>query len=120
MKKAKNRQKAKKTNLAGSANKMAKLKIRPTGDRVLIKESLFDAQEKTQSGIIIPSTVEKDSGAKRGLVLAVGPGKYDDGELIPVSVKEGDTVLFQWGEKIVEDGEEYYIVKDGEIMAIIK
>lgn len=119
MKKDKNKQKTKTTNIVNST-KISKLKIQPTGDRVLIKESLFDAQEKTQSGIIIPSTVEKDSGAKRGVVLSVGPGKYDDGELIPISVKEGDTVLFQWGEKIVEDGEEYYLVKDGEIMAIVK
>lgn len=119
MKKNKKSQKTKTTNMLNST-KVSKLKIHPTGDRVLIKESLFDAKEKTQSGIIIPLTVEKDSGAKRGVVLAVGPGKYDDGELVPISVKEGETVLFQWGEKIVEDGEEYYLVKDGEIMAVIR
>jgi len=117
MKKGKNKPKVK---TSVSSSKTSKLKIQPTGDRVLIKESLFDAQEKTQSGIIIPLTVEKDSGAKRGVVVAVGPGKYDDGELVPVSVKEGDNVLFQWGEKVVIEGEEYYLVRDGEIMAIVK
>lgn len=104
----------------GNKSSEAKVKIKPTGDRVLVRESLKDAHEKTQSGIFIPSTAEKDSGAKRGSVVAVGTGHYQDGKLVPVSVSVGDTVLFQWGEKIVVDGDEYYLVKEGEILATLK
>ncbi len=96
-----------------------KIGISPIADRVLIKEKIEDAKEKTASGIIIPATADKDSGAKRGTVIAVGEGKYEDGARAPLSVQEGDTVLFQWGEKIVHDGEEYYLVRDSEILAII-
>lgn len=96
-----------------------KVKIAPIGDRVLVREALGDVQEKTISGIIIPATADKDSGSKRGKVVAVGAGHYDDGKLVPVSVKAGDTVLFQWGEKIVVDGEEYLLVRESDILAVI-
>ncbi len=114
------KQKVKKTKEKIKEPRGKSLKIQPTGDRVLIKESLEDVREKTASGIIIPATAEKDSGAKRGRVVAAGPGKHEDGKLVPVSVKIGDTVLFQWGEKVVIDSEEYYLVRDSEIMAIVK
>jgi chaperonin GroES len=96
-----------------------KVGIKPTGDRVLIKESLSDVHEKTASGIFIPVSTEKDSGAKRGVVIAIGPGKIEDGKKIALSVSVGDTVLFQWGEKVVIDSEEYFVVRDAEIMAIV-
>lgn len=96
-----------------------KQKIRPTGDRVLLREELKDVQEKTLSGIIIPVTSDKDSGTKKGTVVAVGPGKYEDGKLVPVAVSPGDTVLFQWGEKVIIDGEEYTVVREGEIIATL-
>lgn len=114
-KKTKNKVVVKKT----STPRVAKVKIQPTGDRVLIKESLSGVHEKTASGIFIPTSAEKDSGAKRGTVVAVGPGKMEDGKRITLSVSVGDTVLFQWGEKVVIDGEEYYVVRDTEIMAVV-
>ena len=94
-------------------------KINPTSDRILIREILPSAEEKTASGIIIPGTAEKEAGAKRGVVVTTGPGKFEDGKHIALSVKVGDRVLFQWGEKIMVDGEEYYLVRDAEIMAIV-
>ncbi|MEK7107381.1 MAG: co-chaperone GroES, partial [Patescibacteria group bacterium] len=68
-------------------------KIRPLADRVLVKPE-ENSDEKSPSGIIIPDTAQKEKPA-RGEVIAVGPGKIgDDNELIPVSVKVGDTVMF--------------------------
>ncbi len=95
-------------------------KIKPLQDRVLIKEDTNSKEKKTSSGIIIPMTVTEDKGGKRGEVIAVGAGRQEDGVTVPVSVKPGDKVLFQWGDLISVDGEEYYIVKESEILAIIK
>lgn len=99
--------------------KKTKVNINPLGDRILIKESKDSKEKKTASGIIIPITVNEDKGGKNGEVVAVGVGRYEDGKIIPVSVKVGDSVLFQWGDKVMVDGEEYYIVKESEILAII-
>ncbi|MEK7574632.1 MAG: co-chaperone GroES [Patescibacteria group bacterium] len=97
------------------------MKVLPLADRVLIKElSQKDAERVSASGIIIPVTVSEDKGAKKGEVVAVGPGKYDDGVLVPMTVKVGDTVLFQWGDMIKVDGEEYHMVNESNVLAIIK
>lgn len=95
-------------------------KIKPLHDRVLIREDAENKEKKTSSGIIIPITVDDDKGSKRGEVVAVGAGRMEDGKLVPISVKAGDEVLFQWGDKIKVGDEEYYIVKESEILAIIK
>lgn len=93
--------------------------IKPLGDRALLKVKK-EAKEKTHSGIIIPETVKEDRGAKQGVVVAVGEGRYEDGKLIPVRVKVGQTVLFQWGDEITIDGEEYVIVNESGILAVTK
>ena len=95
-------------------------KIEPLHDRALIREDAENKEKKTSSGIIIPITVDDDKGSKRGEVVAVGAGRMEDGKLVPISVKAGDEVLFQWGDKIKVGDEEYYIVKESEILAIIK
>lgn len=100
--------------------KKIKSNIQPLGDRILIRENNDSKEKKTASGIIIPITVNDDKGSKTGEVVAVGVGRYEEGKLIPVSVKVGDEVLFQWGDKVKIDGEEYYIVKESELLAIIK
>ncbi len=94
-------------------------KIKPLQDRVLIKEDDESKETKTSSGIIIPVTVNEDKGSKRGEVVSVGPGKTEKGILIKPSVKAGDIVLFQWGDKIKIGEEEFYIVRESEILAII-
>ena len=96
-------------------------KIVPMGDRILIKP-LADNERGTvlPSGIIIPDTVEKEK-TDRGKVIEVGPGRQNDnGDLIPMNVSKGDVVLFQWGEKVEVDGDEYYIVGESSVLAIIK
>ncbi|RME30121.1 co-chaperone GroES [Candidatus Parcubacteria bacterium] len=92
--------------------------IEPLADRVLVRP-LSDEELGTTSavGIIIPETVSRDK-ADRGEVLAVGPGKRDeDGERVPLDVKVGDRVIFQWGDKVEWEGEDYYIVREDNILA---
>ena len=118
-------------------NTSNKTKIQPLGDRVLVLERRNEEKEtRTASGIIIPAANEGgDKGSKKGEVIAVGPGRHEDGKVIPVSVKVGDKVLFQWGDKLVLDdanvaasfagttgvkNEDYYLVRESEILAVIK
>lgn len=103
-----------------------KMKINPYGDRVLVRpfteEALRKAQGKTPSyGIILPDSVTKEKSAQ-GKVLAVGEGRWVDGKLVPVRVRVGDTVIFsKYGYDEVEDeGEELYLLKEDNILAVIK
>jgi chaperonin GroES len=95
-----------------------KLKIAPLGDRVVVKPA--SKEEVSASGIIIPDTVKKEK-AERGTVVATGPGRFDDGELVPMTVKKGDEVLFEqtYRDPIQIDGEEYYIFSESSILAVI-
>ena len=97
---------------------MAKTKVQPLSDRVLIKQ--LEAQEKTKGGIILPDTAkEKPQEAE---VVAVGKGKVEDGKTIAPEVKVGDKILYgkYSGTEIKVDGEELIIVKEEDILAIIK
>ena len=111
--------KTKSKKVSTTADIGGNFKVRPLGDRVLVRE-IKNAGERSVSGIIIPETVGEDRGAKKGEVVAVGAGKYDDGILVPMSVKVGDKVLFQWGDKLTVDGEEYEMVSESAILAVIK
>ncbi len=99
--------------------KIPGFKVQPLGDRVIIKEDTESKEQTTASGIIIPVSAQEDKGGKRGKVIAVGNGRIEKGETIPLSVKVGDTVLYQWGDKIKVDSEDYYIVRESEILAVI-
>lgn len=96
-------------------------KIIPLGDRVLLKVSENNNQSKTASGIFIPDTVDKEK-PEQGKVVAVGEGKYIDGKLIPLNVKVGDKVVFsKYGYDEIKVGEEeFLIIKEDNILAIIK
>ncbi len=100
--------------------KIPDFKIRPLADRILIKEDTESKEQKTASGIIIPVSAQEEKGGRRGVVVTIGVGRVEEGKVIPISVKIGDKVLFQWGDKIQVDNEEYYIVKESEILAVIK
>jgi chaperonin GroES len=118
--KAKKKNKKTSSGAAKKAPAVSGPRILPIGDRVLVKISA-EVETTTASGIIIPDTGNgKKSG--RGKVVAVGQGRMtDDGKRIPVQVKIGDTVLFSEyaGERVEFDGEEYYLVSEGNIQAII-
>ena len=93
--------------------------IQPLGDRVLIKP--LEAQEKSRGGIVLPDTAKEKP--QEGKVVAVGKGRVsDDGKLIPLEVKAGDKVLYgkYSGTEITVEGDEYLIVKDEDILAIVK
>lgn len=105
--------------MSKNQKKESKMKIRPLQDRVLIKEDIDSQEKKTSSGIIIPVTVNEDKGSKCGTVVAVGPGRVENGKTIDVGVSVGDKVLFQWGDKVKIGDEEYYLVKESEILAIV-
>jgi chaperonin GroES len=92
---------------------MAKVKVTPIADRVLVKPAA--AEEKTASGIIIPDTAKEKP--MRGEVVAVGTGKKDE----PMTVKAGDTVLYgkYAGTEITIEGTEYLIMRESDIFAVI-
>jgi chaperonin GroES len=92
-------------------------KIKPLGDRVLIQPDV--AEEKTQSGIIIPDNAKEKP--QRGTVVAVGPGKVENGTKIEMSVKDGDKVLYgkYAGTELTLDGEEYMIMRESDILGIV-
>ncbi len=95
--------------------------IVPLGDRVLVKPISKD-EKKSESGIIIPETIDKEK-PEQGKVIAVGDGRMtDDGKVIPVRVKKSDVVIFsKYGpDEIKVDGEEYYILSESSILAVIK
>ncbi len=94
------------------------MKVKPLGDKILVKR--VEAEEKTASGIYLPeSAKEKPQQAK---VVAVGAGRaLDNGERAPFQVKENDTVLLgKWGgTEIKIDGEEYLVLGEDEVLAIV-
>lgn len=95
-----------------------KIKVKPLQDRVLVQP--VEADERTKSGIILPDSAKEKS--QEGKVVAVGPGKTgDDGKVIPVSVKVGDIVLYSkyGGTDIKHNGEEYLILREDDILAIV-
>lgn len=91
-------------------------KIRPLSDNVLLKPAV--AEDKTASGILLPDSAKEK--AKKGEVIAVGPGKYIDGKLQPMAVKVGEKVLYSWGDDLKIDGEEYILVSESNIQAVIE
>lgn len=99
------------------------MKLKPLSNRVLI-ELLSSDEKTTQSGIVLPDTVEKKE-QMRGTVIAIGPGKVSDtGERLPLSVAVGNMVLFNkpWSDdKKIEDGKKkLFIVDEDDILAVIE
>ena len=93
----------------------------PLADRVLVKPQ-EGADEKTASGIIIPDTAQKEK-PERGIVIAVGEGKRNEkGDVLPMRIKVGDTVIFsKYGyDEVKLDDEEFYIVNEANILAVVK
>ena len=98
---------------------VTKLKVRPLGDKVLIKR--IDAEAMTAGGIVLPDTAKEKP--KRGRVQAVGDGKLlDSGERAKLQVKKGDEVLFTSyaGTEIKIENEEFMIMDESDILAILE
>ncbi len=97
---------------------MAKLKLNPLADRVVVKPA--EAEEKTKGGIILPDTAKEKP--VEGTIVAAGPGKVaDNGELVKLTVKVGDKVLYgkYSGTEVIIDGEEYLIMRESDVFAIV-
>ena len=96
-----------------------KIKIKPLGDRVLLRP-IEANNKKTKSGIIIPDTIGKDA-PEQGEVVAVGEGKYISGKLVKLSVEIGNVVVFsKYGyDNIKIDDEDFIILKEENILAVI-
>ncbi|GER84200.1 10 kDa chaperonin [Thermogemmatispora aurantia] len=97
---------------------MRMAKIRPVGDRVVVKP--LPKEEVTKSGIVIPDTAKEKP--QEGTVIAVGSGRLlDNGDRVPIEVREGDHVLFAkyGGTEFKLDNEEYLVLKESDILAVL-
>ena len=94
------------------------MKIKPLEDRIVVRPH---AEEVTASGIVIPDTAQETP--RKGEVLAVGPGKRSEqtGELVPLGVSEGDTVIYDKfrGTDIPVDGEDLLILSARDVLAVV-
>lgn len=95
------------------------MKFKPLRDRVLVK--YLEETEKTAGGLYIPDTAKEKP--QKGEIVAIGPGRItDDGKLQPMSVKVGDTVLFDKysGSKVTMDDVEYLIIREEDVLGIVE
>jgi chaperonin GroES len=94
------------------------VRMRPLHDRVIVKR--IEEEERTKGGIIIPDTAKEKP--QEGRVIAVGPGKLEDGKVIKPDVKAGDRILFgkYSGTEVVFDGEEHLIMREDDILGVIE
>ena len=91
--------------------------IKPLEDRIVVKP--LDAEQTTASGLVIPDTAKEKP--QEGTVLAVGPGRFEDGNRLPLDVKVGDIVLYSkyGGTEVKYSGEEFLILSARDVLAVI-
>jgi chaperonin GroES len=93
--------------------------LQPLDDRIVVRPN--EAEERTASGLVIPDTAKEKP--QQGEVLAVGPGRRaDSGELIPLDIKPGDTVLYSkyGGTEVTVDGEDLLVLSGRDVLAKVK
>jgi len=98
---------------------MAKLKIRPLHDKIVVKR--VEAETKTKGGIVLPDTAKEKP--KEGVVVAVGTGKLlENGNRAEFQVKEKDRVIFSSyaGTEVKVDGEEYLVLSEDDVLAVVE
>ena len=93
------------------------ISIKPLEDRIVVKAN--EAEQKTASGLVIPDTAKEKP--QEGTVMAVGPGRFENGNRIPLDIKEGDTVLYSkyGGTEVKYNNEEYIVLSSRDVLAII-
>ena len=96
----------------------AKFKLEPLEDRIVVKPG--EEEETTVSGIVIPDTAKEKP--QEGEVVAVGPGRFEEGKRIPMDVKVGDKVIYSkyGGTEVKIEGDEYLILSARDVLAIVK
>jgi chaperonin GroES len=94
-----------------------KFSLQPLEDRVVVKPS--EEEETTASGIVIPDTAKERP--QEGEVIAVGPGRFEEGNRIPMDVKVGDKVIYSkyGGTEVKVEGEEYLILSARDVLAVV-
>lgn len=97
--------------------KGARVNLQPLEDRVVVKPG--EGEEMTASGLVIPDTAKERP--QEGEVVAVGPGRFEEGKRIPMDVKVGDTVIYSkyGGTEIKLSGEDYLILSARDLLAIV-
>jgi chaperonin GroES len=97
---------------------MAKFGIKPLEDRVVVRP--IEEEEMTASGLVIPDTAKEKP--TEGEVIAVGPGRFEEGKRIPLDVKAGDKVIYSkyGGNEYKYKGEEYVILQSRDIYAVVE
>ena len=92
--------------------------LEPLDDRIVVKPA--EEEETTVSGIVIPDTAKEKP--QEGEVVAVGPGRFEDGSRVPMDVKVGDRVLYSkyGGTEVKVEGEEYLVLSARDVLAIVK
>jgi chaperonin GroES len=95
------------------------MRVRPLQDRVIVKR-IDEQEQRSAGGIIIPDTAKEKP--QEGKVIAVGPGKREDGKVLALDVKTGDRVLFSKysGSEIKLDGEEHLILREEDILGVVE
>ena len=96
---------------------MAKFGLEPLDDRIVVKPG--EEETTTASGIVIPDTAKEKP--QEGEVVAVGPGRFEDGARVPVDVKVGDRVLYSkyGGTEVKVGGDEYLVLSARDVLAIV-
>jgi chaperonin GroES len=96
---------------------MAKFGLEPLDDRIVVKPS--EEEETTVSGIVIPDTAKEKP--QEGEVVAVGPGRFEDGKRVPIDVKVGDKVLYSkyGGTEVKVKGDEYLVLSARDVLAVV-
>src|SRR4051794_24273123 len=97
---------------------MGKSSLKPLEDRIVVKPG--EEEETTVSGLVIPDTAKEKP--QEGTVLAVGPGRFEDGNRVPLDVKVGDKVLYSkyGGTEVKYNGEEYLVLSARDVLAVIE
>ena len=92
--------------------------ITPLEDRIVVQ--VLEAEQTTASGIVIPDTAKEKP--QEGTVLAVGPGRFENGQRLPLDIQEGDTVIFSkyGGTEVKYAGEEYLVLSARDVLAKIE
>ena len=95
-----------------------KVAIKPLEDRIVVQA--VEAETTTASGLVIPDTAKEKP--QEGVVLAVGPGRFEDGARVPLDVKIGDKVLYSkyGGTEVKHGGEEYLVLSARDVLAVIE
>jgi len=93
------------------------MKLQPLEDRIVVRPA--EAQETTVSGLVIPDTAKEKP--QEGSVVAVGPGRFEDGNRVPLDVAVGDKVIYSkyGGTEVKVEGEEYLILSARDVLAVI-